>query len=183
MKETEVERRAGARALTLARTRGSEASDGLRSPEPAMELEISWASEEREEPEEEDEQELETEEEKEQAEEEKEPEEEEEEPEEEEEEEKETPWRVLCVKCSRRRHFAHYQWCKECEYLQFFKRKKQQEVEPKGEKEPEEEEREPEEEEWEKKPTARVLCVKCSRRRHFSRYKWCKECHMFNANI
>jgi hypothetical protein len=48
-----VERRAGARALTLARTRGSEASDGLRSPEPAMELEVSCLSEEREEQEEE----------------------------------------------------------------------------------------------------------------------------------
>jgi hypothetical protein len=45
-----VERRAGARALTLAMRRGSEVSDGLRSPEPAIpELEISWVSEEREE--------------------------------------------------------------------------------------------------------------------------------------
>jgi hypothetical protein len=45
-----LERRAGARAQTLARRRGSEASDVLRSPEPAMpELEISWMSEEREE--------------------------------------------------------------------------------------------------------------------------------------
>jgi hypothetical protein len=45
-----VERRASARALTLARSRGSEAAEGLRSPELAMtELEISWASEEREE--------------------------------------------------------------------------------------------------------------------------------------
>ncbi len=49
-----MERRAGARALTLAMRRGSEASDGLRSPEPAIpELEISWVSEEREELEEE----------------------------------------------------------------------------------------------------------------------------------
>jgi hypothetical protein len=49
-----LERRAGARAQTLARRRGSEASDVLRSPEPAMpELEISWMSEEREEQEEE----------------------------------------------------------------------------------------------------------------------------------
>ncbi len=49
-----VERRAGARALTLAMSRGSEVSDGLRSPEPAIpELEISWVSEEREELEEE----------------------------------------------------------------------------------------------------------------------------------
>ncbi len=49
-----VERRAGARALTLAMRRGSEVSDGLRSPEPAIpELEISWVSEEREELEEE----------------------------------------------------------------------------------------------------------------------------------
>jgi hypothetical protein len=49
-----LERRAGARAQTLARRRGSEASDVLRSPEPAMpELEISWMSEEREEKEEE----------------------------------------------------------------------------------------------------------------------------------
>jgi hypothetical protein len=45
-----VERRASARALTLARSRGSEAAEALRSPELAMpELEISWASEEREE--------------------------------------------------------------------------------------------------------------------------------------
>ncbi len=45
-----VERRAGERALTLAMRRGSEVSDGLRSPEPAIpELEISWVSEEREE--------------------------------------------------------------------------------------------------------------------------------------
>jgi hypothetical protein len=43
-----VERRAGARELILAMRRGSEVSDGLRSPEPAMpELEISWVSEER----------------------------------------------------------------------------------------------------------------------------------------
>ncbi len=49
-----LERRAGARAQTLARIRGSEASDVLRSPEPAMpELEISWMTEEREEQEEE----------------------------------------------------------------------------------------------------------------------------------
>ena len=49
-----LERRAGARAQTLARRRGSEASDVLRSPEPALpELEISWMSEEREEKEEE----------------------------------------------------------------------------------------------------------------------------------
>jgi hypothetical protein len=49
-----VERRAGARALTLAMRRGSEVSDGLRSPEPAIpELEISWVSGEREELEEE----------------------------------------------------------------------------------------------------------------------------------
>jgi hypothetical protein len=49
-----LERRAGARAQTLARRRGSEASDVLRSPEPSMpELEISWMSEEREEQEEE----------------------------------------------------------------------------------------------------------------------------------
>ncbi len=49
-----LERRAGARAQTLARIRGSEASDVLRSPEPGMpELEISWISEEREEQEEE----------------------------------------------------------------------------------------------------------------------------------
>jgi Mg-chelatase subunit ChlI len=49
-----LERRVGARAQTLARRRGSEASDVLRSPEPAMpELEISWMSEEREEQEEE----------------------------------------------------------------------------------------------------------------------------------
>jgi hypothetical protein len=49
-----VERRAGARALTLSRRRGSEVSDGLRSPEPAMpELEISWASRGRNELEEE----------------------------------------------------------------------------------------------------------------------------------
>ncbi len=42
-----LERRAGARAQTLARGRGSEAS--LRSPEPAMpELEISWEQEEEE---------------------------------------------------------------------------------------------------------------------------------------
>ena len=53
-KVAELERRAGARAQTLARRRGSEASDVLRSPEPAMpELEISWMSEEREEQEEE----------------------------------------------------------------------------------------------------------------------------------
>jgi hypothetical protein len=45
-----VERRASARALTLARSRGSEVAEGLRSPELTMpELEISWASEEREE--------------------------------------------------------------------------------------------------------------------------------------
>ncbi len=45
-----VERRASARALTLARSRGSEAAESLRSPEIAMpELEISLASEEREE--------------------------------------------------------------------------------------------------------------------------------------
>ncbi len=45
-----VERRESARALTLARSRGSEATECLRSPEPALpELEISWASEEREE--------------------------------------------------------------------------------------------------------------------------------------
>ncbi len=49
-----LERRAGGRALTLAMRRGSEVSDGLRSPEPAIqELEISWVSEEREELEEE----------------------------------------------------------------------------------------------------------------------------------
>jgi hypothetical protein len=37
-----VERRASARALTLARSRGSEAAECLRSPEPALpELEIS----------------------------------------------------------------------------------------------------------------------------------------------
>ena len=49
-----LERKAGARAQTLARRRGSEASDVLRSPEPSMpELEISWMSEEREEQEEE----------------------------------------------------------------------------------------------------------------------------------
>jgi hypothetical protein len=46
--------RAGARAQTLVRRRGSKASDVLRRPEPAMpELEISWMSEEREEQEEE----------------------------------------------------------------------------------------------------------------------------------
>ena len=68
--------------------------------------------------------------------------------------------------------------------------KKQQEVELDVEKKPEEEERapekeekEPEEEENKKKTPWRVLSVKCSRRRHFSRYKWCKECHMFSANI
>jgi hypothetical protein len=45
-----VERRASRRALTLARNRGSEAAECLRSPEPALpELEISWASKEREE--------------------------------------------------------------------------------------------------------------------------------------
>jgi hypothetical protein len=45
-----VERRASARALTLPMSRWSEAAECLRSPEPAMpELEISWASEEREE--------------------------------------------------------------------------------------------------------------------------------------
>ncbi len=45
-----VERRASARALTLAMSRGSEAAESLRSPELTMpELEISWASEEREE--------------------------------------------------------------------------------------------------------------------------------------
>ncbi len=45
-----VERRASARALTLARSRGSEAAECLRSPEPTLpELKISWASEEREE--------------------------------------------------------------------------------------------------------------------------------------
>jgi hypothetical protein len=45
-----VERRVSARALALARSRGSEAAECLRSPEPALpELEISWASEEREE--------------------------------------------------------------------------------------------------------------------------------------
>jgi hypothetical protein len=45
-----VERRASARASTLARSRGSEAAECLRSPEPALpELEISWASAEREE--------------------------------------------------------------------------------------------------------------------------------------
>jgi hypothetical protein len=50
-----VERRADARAQKLARSRGTEASDGLRSPEPAIsELEISWVSEEREELEEKD---------------------------------------------------------------------------------------------------------------------------------
>jgi hypothetical protein len=49
-----LERRAGTRMLALARRRGSEVSDGLRSPEPAMpELEVSWVSEEREELEEE----------------------------------------------------------------------------------------------------------------------------------
>jgi hypothetical protein len=42
MKVTALERRAGARAQTLARGRRSEILDGLRSPEPAMpELEIS----------------------------------------------------------------------------------------------------------------------------------------------
>ncbi len=55
--KTEVavfERRSGTRAQTLARRRGSEASDVLRSPEPAMpELDISWMSEQREEKEEE----------------------------------------------------------------------------------------------------------------------------------
>jgi hypothetical protein len=51
-----VERRAGARALALVMRRGSEVSDGLRSPEPAIpELEISWVSEEREELQEEEE--------------------------------------------------------------------------------------------------------------------------------
>ncbi len=45
-----MERRASARALTLARSRGSDTAECLRSPEPALpELEISWASEEREE--------------------------------------------------------------------------------------------------------------------------------------
>ncbi len=45
-----MERRAIARALTLARSRGSHAAECLRSPETALpELEISWASEEREE--------------------------------------------------------------------------------------------------------------------------------------
>jgi hypothetical protein len=45
-----LERRAGARAQTLARRRGYDASDVLRSPEQAMpELEISWMSKEREE--------------------------------------------------------------------------------------------------------------------------------------
>jgi len=45
-----VERRASARASTLARSRGPEAAECLRSPEPALpELEISWASDEREE--------------------------------------------------------------------------------------------------------------------------------------
>jgi hypothetical protein len=45
-----VERRASARALILARSRGSEEAECLRSPEPALpELEISCASEEREE--------------------------------------------------------------------------------------------------------------------------------------
>jgi hypothetical protein len=40
-----VERRASARALTLARSRGSDAAECLQSPEPALpELEISWAS-------------------------------------------------------------------------------------------------------------------------------------------
>jgi hypothetical protein len=54
MKVAVVERRAGARALTLSMRRGSEVSDGLRSPEQAIpELEISWVSEEREEMEEE----------------------------------------------------------------------------------------------------------------------------------
>jgi hypothetical protein len=49
-KAAAVERRASARALTLARIRGSEPAECLRSPEPAMpELKISWASEEREE--------------------------------------------------------------------------------------------------------------------------------------
>ena len=43
-----VESRAGARALNLAKTRGSEIPEGLLSPEPALpELYISWASEER----------------------------------------------------------------------------------------------------------------------------------------
>jgi hypothetical protein len=43
-----VERRASARALTLARSRGTEAAEGLRSSELAMpELEIIWASEKR----------------------------------------------------------------------------------------------------------------------------------------
>jgi len=45
-----VERRVSTTALTIARSRGSEAAEGLQSPEQAMpELEISWASEEREE--------------------------------------------------------------------------------------------------------------------------------------
>ncbi len=48
-----MERRASARALTLARSKGSEAAEGLRSPELTMpELEISWASEEGDEEEE-----------------------------------------------------------------------------------------------------------------------------------
>ena len=76
-KEIVVKRRASARALTLARSRGSEA-EALRSPETVVpELEISWATEERDEPEEEEkEQEVEPEEEKESMEERKEPEEE-----------------------------------------------------------------------------------------------------------
>jgi len=48
-----VERRASARALTLARTRGSDDPEGLRSPEEISPLEISWLSGEREEPEDE----------------------------------------------------------------------------------------------------------------------------------
>ena len=50
VKVAAVERRASASALTLARSRGSDAAECLRSPETALpELEISWASEEREE--------------------------------------------------------------------------------------------------------------------------------------
>ena len=44
------ERRSSARALILAKRRDSDGADVLRSPDPAVaELEISWASEEREE--------------------------------------------------------------------------------------------------------------------------------------
>jgi hypothetical protein len=46
------ERRSSRRALILAKRRDSDGADVLRSPDPAVaELEISWASEEREEPE------------------------------------------------------------------------------------------------------------------------------------